>query len=324
MRSVRLVVRRLDGDILGGLALLALLHVRYNQLAAGTDDPPAARAVSVQSLARSLNTPAETMRRCVARLIALGWVERVGSKGVVISERERAGGSVAALIGEIRNEFWILLSDLKALGFDFDLMDQAIEPGEAEEDATDVGQVVGSLPRSFASSSYPNADAIDRAILEFGLRIVEDGAVALRHDYILACVISAIIAANSSAYTYDREVAWLYGTEGSAPPEALRRAVTLAEIAQTIGLPYETTRRYVNKLVKLGLCVRDKRKLLLVPMALVDSQPVQTARVATVRRFVRVVGELRRVGFDFRAVGAEMRTSDAAEGKLARQSPSPG
>lgn len=48
-------------------------------------------------------------------------------------------------------------------------------------------------------------------------------------------------------------------------PEELRRPVTVARLAQVVGIPPETVRRYVNRMVEHGLCRRIGRKGVIVP-----------------------------------------------------------
>jgi DNA-binding transcriptional regulator YhcF (GntR family) len=297
LRSVRIITQQVNGDLLGGIAVLALMQGRYAQCASEGPEAGSPRPVSVQSLARSLKTPAETMRRCAARLLALGWIERVPAKGVVICEAGRAGSELAGLMRDIRAEFWRMIADLKAIGFDFDLMDQA-----SNALAPDVAEPSGLAPEPRPRDIRAIDPAIDRAILDFGLRIVDESTSPFSNDYVMTCILAAIVSANASTIAYDPEATWTYASESESPPEATRRAVTLAEISQMLGIPYETTRRYVNTLLTRGICVRDERKLLYIPMPLIDSPISQVTRANIVRRFVQVVTELKRLGVDFRAI----------------------
>jgi len=306
---VRLVTQNLNGDILGGIAMLALLQGKFAHGTLLTTDDDAcgsreARPVSVQSLARSLRTPAETMRRCVARLLERGWLERVPAKGIVISNNPKARAEIAALLGGFRSEFRRMLVDLKSIGFDFDLMDQASEQSEAV-----IVDVAGLTQISRCQSDiFANHDpAVDRAILDFALRIVDEGTTPLFHNYVLSCVMGAIVSANTSSVAYDPEVSWVYGSEETSPPDDARRPVTLAEISQLLGIPYETTRRYVNTLVRYRLCVRDERKMLTVPTILMNSPISQSVRTNIVKRFVQMVSEMKRLGVDFRAIDARAK-----------------
>jgi len=278
---------------------------RYAQCASEGPEAGSPRPVSVQSLARSLKTPAETMRRCVGRLLELGWLERVPAKGVVISNDPKASAEIASLLGEFRAEFRRMLVDLKSIGFDFDLMDQTGEQHDAM--IVEVPGIAQHAPcRNDVFDSHD--PAIDRAILDFGLRIIDEGTAPLFNDYVLSCVVGAIVSANTSSVAYDPETSWIYGREEMSLPDDVRRPVTLAEISQLLGVPYETTRRYVNRLVKWRLCVRDERKLLIIPAAHLNLPVSQAVRANIVKRFVQMVGELKRLGVDFRAIEARAQS----------------
>lgn len=307
LASVRAITRHLDGDILGGLAVLALLQIRNAQMAAPSDGGAEAQPhpISVQSLAHSLKTPPETMRRCVARLIDTGWCARVPGKGVIIADGVRSRAVIDALMADIRNAFWRMITGLRAIGFDFDLMDQASAPA-AEGPVVPEVALPPVAAGDDAGVGFPerSTPAIDRAILDFGLRIVDAGTAPHDDDYVRTCVFAAIMSANASPFAYDPALAWEYATHETPPPDSARRPVTLAEIAQLLGIPYETARRYVNALVAKGYCVRDARKMLLIPMELLQTPEALLTGLEMVRRFVQMVADLKRLGFDFRSADA--------------------
>lgn len=56
-----------------------------------------------------------------------------------------------------------------------------------------------------------------------------------------------------------------FATLGDIPPDELREPVSVYAIARELGLPYETVRRHVNKLVEAGLCERNADGRLVVP-----------------------------------------------------------
>lgn len=60
------------------------------------------------------------------------------------------------------------------------------------------------------------------------------------------------------------------GIEGV--PDALRRTVSILSVADYLGLPYETTRRHVLKLVDRGYCVRKGKREFLIPSAILSRQ----------------------------------------------------
>lgn len=79
-----------------------------------------------------------------------------------------------------------------------------------------------------------------------------------------------------------------------------------------LGIPYETTRRYVNLLVSRGHCIRDAHKGLIIPMELLQRPDLVQNGLEMLRRFMHLIGELKRLGFDFRAVDrAAARSAEA-------------
>jgi hypothetical protein len=72
-------------------------------------------------------------------------------------------------------------------------------------------------------------------------------------------------------------------------PDAVRRPISMARLAESLGQPYETVRGHAHRLVTAGVCRRADHGLI-VP-AVVLEQPVATralvANVANVRKLVR-------------------------------------
>jgi DNA-binding IclR family transcriptional regulator len=297
LRAVRSVSRHLDGDILGGLVVLALLQRELSQIAANEAPEQATpRPISVKSLARSLKSPPETMRRCVVRLIENGWCVRVDKQGIVLSQTASAREKTAALLTDIRNDFSLMLADLRSIDFDFDLMDRASDvDGRPDAETRSAAVRATSIPS-------PLPPGFDRVMLNFGLRVVDCGTTPFGNDYVLTCVFSAIMSANASPFAYDPREAWRYGSYTTPPPDNARRPANLTEISQILGIPYETARRYVNALIARGHCTRDARKGLLIPMDLLQSQPSILTGMEIVGRFVQMIGELKHLGFDFRGL----------------------
>ncbi len=287
MRATRALARHFEGDLLGGLVLLALIQRHLAHIAAH-GEADAEKAVSAKSLARSLKTAPETMRRCVLRLVEAEWCTRVDRQGVVLSQTAAGQAKIAALLADLRADFVVFLSYLKTIAFDFDLMQRAAAPPET--DAQVPAQDIAALP------------GIDSVIINFALRIVEIGAAPFGNDYVLTCVFSAIMTANTSPFAYDPTETWRYSTRDTPPPDEVRKPASFAEVSELLGIPYETVRRHAKKLVSLGVCLRDARKGLIIPMEVLQAPSYLGMGVDMARRFSQMVGELRRLGFDFRSL----------------------
>lgn len=76
-----------------------------------------------------------------------------------------------------------------------------------------------------------------------------------------------------------------------------RRPVSVMSIAHSIGVPYETTRRYVNMLVADGQCVREGRRgVIIAEQALLAPEMVAAYR-ETFASINRLATALRRVNY---------------------------
>ena len=72
----------------------------------------------------------------------------------------------------------------------------------------------------------------------------------------VAIILSEVVAANTSHF--DRPGQQIYRDEGDAPIDDHRRPARISGISNALGIPYETTRRYVVKMVNLKMLVRVK------------------------------------------------------------------
>ncbi|HRD27564.1 MAG TPA: hypothetical protein PLO65_04610 [Caulobacter sp.] len=118
---------------------------------------------------------------------------------------------------------------------------------------------------------------------EFFVRGVEIVARAHGGDLLRGIIFTAIAVANSEAAPM---------TGGGA-----RRPVSVMSIAHSIGVPYETTRRYVNMLVADGLCVREGRRGVIVPEQALLRPELEAAYRETFVSFNRLATALRRMSY---------------------------
>lgn len=120
---------------------------------------------------------------------------------------------------------------------------------------------------------------------EFFVRGVEIVARAHGGDLLRGIIFTAIAVANG-------EAAPVTGASGGE-----RRPVSVMSISHSIGVPYETTRRYVNLLVAEGLCVREGRKGVIVSDHALLSPALETAYRETFASINRLATALRRVNY---------------------------
>lgn len=289
LRAARPITRSIDRDLACGLAFIALVQVRHARLAARRDCSQV-RPTPVYSLANSMRIPGETLRRGVARLVGHGWCRRVARRGVIVNEDALAGPVFAALMQDIRGAFWRMLSDLKGLGFDFERMDRLVDAPMIVEPA--------------AAPPDPGDASFDPLILNFVLRVMDGAITPHDADYVRTIVLGTIMSLNAASFNYDSNEAWRYGTTENPPPDELRRPANLTAIAQSLGLPYETTRRHINALVERGYCARDQNKGIVIPTAVLQRPDMLRVGFEITRRFAQAIAELKRRDFDFSAIPA--------------------
>lgn len=82
-----------------------------------------------------------------------------------------------------------------------------------------------------------------------------------------------------------------------APPDEMRRPVSVLALSAMLGLPYETTRRHVAKMLKTGQCVRAKGGIV-VPTAVVEDPRRTEMLEVNVMNLRRLVRGLRSAGVD--------------------------
>jgi hypothetical protein len=89
-------------------------------------------------------------------------------------------------------------------------------------------------------------------------------------DVIDALLLVAISAANVAQITRSPELQRRYATLDQAPPDEMRRPVSISEIANSLRIPFETARRRIAALVELGL-IRQTPKGVVIPTGPVNS-----------------------------------------------------
>lgn len=73
-------------------------------------------------------------------------------------------------------------------------------------------------------------------------------------DLLNGLLLASIVQANVERVHEDREQTLQFATPGQVPPDELRRPISILALANSLGLPFETTRRRVQRLVGRGFC----------------------------------------------------------------------
>ncbi len=106
-----------------------------------------------------------------------------------------------------------------------------------------------------------HARAIVRLTAQYFLRTLDVAKAVHDGDPIKAIIFTAIWSANSSHLRPDLG---FYASD-DPPPDDMRRPITISAIAESLGMPNETVRRYVKKLIADGLCQTHGHKGVIIP-----------------------------------------------------------
>jgi DNA-binding Lrp family transcriptional regulator len=228
----------------------------------------ARRPISIARLADSADLPFESTRRIVQRLIDTGACARVDG-GVIVQmatlQRPDIIRAVVENVGYVRR----LVRDLEAVGLVANVPAGWTQTGpEAIQDTFDA-RVVARLSATYLLRALKLLDVYGD---------VRDRVIAL-----------TIVTANTAHLDARGGEGRRYMAIDQTPPDAVCRPISIARLADSLGLPFETTRRHVRRLMLAGVCVRVDGGLI-VPQAVLDRPEVVQAtlvNVGYVRKFVR-------------------------------------
>ena len=269
------------GDVRAGLVAQAIetantahfdASVQWGRFAVGphlTFPNEARRVVSVSRVAESLGLPFESTRRIVQRLVDDGACMRVDG-GVIVPmatvQRPDIVSAVTANVGYARR----FVRDLQAVG----LVNAALFDGTA-------------LGEELTGDSFA-ARVVARLSAQYLLRICQL-IVEVYGDIRYGLVVQTILVANTAHLDVRSGEGRRYAGIEETPPDEVRRPVSIARVADSLGLPFETVRRHVQRLIGAGVCIRTEGGLI-VPRT-VQERPAAVRGVITnvgyVRKFVR-------------------------------------
>ena len=244
------------------------------------------RPVNMNSLAASLALPWETTRRHVHGLIDDGLCEKVDG-GVIVPLRALTSDRVAPFAAALKDSFWRMIRQLKAIGFDFAKV--TCRPESDRQTLAEPGvNPPGQSPEWLLS----------RVVMEFYLRTIIGGSRAFGGDWSSALIFGEIMAINGEPFSRDPEGAWLYAYADSPPPDHARRPASIRETAARLGLPQETVRRHVQAMVVESRVDRVDKGYL-AAMDFMQSPVVRDGANDVTRAFYRMVNDLEALGVRF-------------------------
>jgi DNA-binding transcriptional regulator YhcF (GntR family) len=150
---------------------------------------------------------------------------------------------------------------------------------------------------------------VARHAIEHYLASVRILTEALNVDLGAAVVFLTVARLNLGRILADPQAAMRFAGIATPPPDHERQPVSVYAVAQDLGLPYETARRYVNSLVKLGHCERRPGSGLIVTQQFLTGPIAQTLGATTMDL---VIGHVR----DLAACGLTVPATSNAQGDI--------
>jgi hypothetical protein len=152
-------------------------------------------------------------------------------------------------------------------------------------------------PAEMPTLSRHGARAAVRLSDEYFLRALRIISDLTGGDMITAIVFRAVVAGNIGYLDTQSPEAALYGDLDTVPPDNLRRPVSILSVSGTLGMPYETTRRHVRKLIASGLC-RMERTGVIAPAERLVGPAEEAAILANLANLRRLFRGLRKAGVE--------------------------
>lgn len=144
------------------------------------------------------------------------------------------------------------------------------------------------------SAYSPRTWSTARLSLAFTLDQVVDGLAGLAP--LDALLVLAVNQANIAPLTRDPEARRAYGDLEHAAPDAVRRPASVNAIANSLGVPFETTRRRLKRLETDGVCAFVPHAGVVIPESFLTSPPYLASVTAAHQRLVGFYGALTDAG----------------------------
>jgi hypothetical protein len=251
-------------------------HQENKRTADGTFPDAARRPISIARLADSSGMPFESTRRIVQRLIEMGVCLRVPGGVIVPRATVQRPSTIRALNAN--------------LGYVRRFMRELEVAGLAEPHAP-------ANTRAAPDQARNSVRAVGQLSTDYILRVMRL-LVDLYGDVRTGIVVETITAANTSHLDGREGAGWRYSGIDQPAPDDDRTPVSIARLSDSLGVPYQTMREQVGRLIAADHCVRVEGGLI-VPLAAMDklgSNEAMLANVGYARKFVR---DLRAAGFDW-------------------------
>ncbi len=285
-----------DGDFKAMVVFMAIQHANVEYM---ESDPARAasyfggypsddlrRPITAHALSQSASLPPETCRRYVQRLVEQGNCRRVDGRGLIVPSEVMAREPFAASIDATYDAFVTLLKGLHGLGFD------ALAAAGARRAPAEAA--VRPAPESL---KY----ALSAVMTGYVMRVILDGVGIHGNDFVRGLIFITVMAMNVERITHDPSDAWRFAEAHTTPPDHMRAPASIRAVSDRLGLPYETTRQHLIRMVNLGRAQRvDGGFIIPGP---VNQDPANLRSGLNIYLWLmRAIGQLERLGFDFDAV----------------------
>jgi len=136
-----------------------------------------------------------------------------------------------------------------------------------------------------------------RLSTEYLLRSIDLMTGVVGGDLVKGLIFMAIVQANIQHLVHDDTLAQTYSESTDTVPDETRRPVSVHALSVSLGIPYETTRRYVNKLLDDDYCIRVRRGLV-VPASVLQRDEMVSALKRNFANLQRLISGLKRSGVE--------------------------
>lgn len=150
---------------------------------------------------------------------------------------------------------------------------------------------------------------ISRAGCEFSLDVSAEGIRAFGR-LPPAIFFTAIVAANVQHITRSAVRNWRYAELDQIAPDSERRPVSILGLAQSLRMPFETTRENVNALRRDGLVIKIEGGVI-VPSEVIRSEAIVALENRRWEIFCDMIAKLKALGFDFSVILGEAAAASA-------------
>ena len=140
------------------------------------------------------------------------------------------------------------------------------------------------------ASPSPRAWTISRLSLSFTLDQVAAGLAGL--SPLDALLVLAVNQANIAPLTRDPAARQAYGALANAAPDKARRPASVNAMANSLGIPFETTRRRLKRLEAAGVCTIAPGAGVVVPESFLTSPAYMLSVMAAHERLVGFYGRM--------------------------------